>query len=632
KPPDDRNEDVPPPEVSVIVPVYNGRATLGRCVESVLAQTLGDFELFLVDDGSTDGSAEELDKIDDPRATVLHQANSGGPGSPRNAGLDLATGEFVFFLDADDWLGPEALERMVAAARENGTDVVIGKYVGVGRTVPRRLFRRNVGRTTVLDDVPDLYASLAPLKLFRRSLLGELRFPEGLFSHEDQAFTATAYFQASGVSVLADYDYYFWVEREDGSSVLQQGGARDEDFFPAMSRVMQVVVANTEPGPIRNRMLRRNFRVEIFPRFGAGYVAATDEGRKLTEQYALGLLRDFLIPEITEALSPFARQVAHCLEHGLREELLEIVRFQVSGATPELQVLDGRAHALTPGFGILPQSCYDVTDRLPFRAEVTRLDWAGSRLVIAGTAEVAGAGPRPMTLMVRQRKHPQRVREVPIGEGPGFSVDLDLSAVGGRGALGIGLWDLSVATDLDGMPVEARLHRSVEGPPPIRFAPVRGVGQPLVKVYFTEFWENLSLHLGVQRPVPEVVVDLASVSRGQLRICGRLPAGGPVTVRIVARNRADGQSRAAEARLAGDAFEAEFGLRDWHDGPWRLTYEIIGGDGVAQGRLVPGLCEPGSASLRRLAIPFRTNNGELAVKMRTRPLFRRAARRLGLLR
>jgi poly(ribitol-phosphate) beta-N-acetylglucosaminyltransferase len=621
------------PEVSVIVPVYNGRATLWRCVESVLAQTLGDFELFLVDDGSTDGSAEELDKIDDPRVTVVHQANSGGPGSPRNAGLDLATGEFVFFLDADDWLGPEALARMVAAARENCTDVVIGKYIGVGRTVPRRLFRRNVDHTTMMDDSPDLYASLSPLKLFRRSLLNGLRFPEGLFSHEDQVFTATAYFRASGVSVLADYDYYFWVEREDGSSVLQQGGARDEDFFPAIAKVMRVVVENTPPGILRNRMLRRNFRVEIIPRFGPGYLAASDAERKITEEYALGLAKEFLNDEITERLTPFARQVVHCLEHGLREELLEIVRFRVSGARPEIKIIDGRAYALAPGFEVLPRTCYDVTDKMPFEPEAVTIEWAGPRLLISGTAQVAGASPRPLTLVLRSRRHPERFREVPLGEGPDFSLSLDLADVGGGGPLGGGIWDLWVTLDLDGVPVSNRLRRGVDEPPPIRYAPVKGPVSPMVKVYFTEFWEKVSLHVGASKPVPPVVVDTAKVSRGRLNVRGRLPVGGPVTVRIIARLRTDGRSRDATARLAGDIWNATFSLRDWQDGRWDLYYEIVGGDGVARGRLTPGSLEKiGTVSLWRLAIPYRTKTDELSVQMTTRPLLRKAAKRLGMVR
>jgi hypothetical protein len=202
----------------------------------------------------------------------------------------------------------------------------------------------------------------------------------------------------------------------------------------------------------------------------------------------------------------------------------------------------------------------------------------------------------------------------------------------GGGPLGGGIWDFWITLDLDGIPVSGRLSRGADEPPPIRYAPVKGFVPPMAKLYYTEFWEKVSLHVGASKPVPKVVVDSATVSRGRLSIRGRLPAGGPVTVRILARNRTDGRSRAAMARLAGDVFGATFGLRDWQDGRWDLSYEIVGGDGVARGRLTPGQLGIGGVSLWRLAIPYQTRTGELSVQMTTRPLLRRAAKRLGVAR
>ncbi|MWK36129.1 glycosyltransferase [Actinomadura sp. J1-007] len=162
------------PKVSVIVPVYNCRASVEGTLRSVFEQTLGAerVEVVAVDDGSTDGSGEELDRLaavhDGLR--VVHQANSGGPGGPRNTAVRLARGEYLFFLDADDRLGPEALERMCAMADEQGTDIVIGNYVGVGRGVAR--FGATVPRVSVDDPDFDVYGrSLTAHKLFRRDLV-----------------------------------------------------------------------------------------------------------------------------------------------------------------------------------------------------------------------------------------------------------------------------------------------------------------------------------------------------------------------------------------------------------------------------------------------------------------------------
>lgn len=146
------------PKVSVIVPVYNCLTSIGRSLNSVFEQTLDpdQIEIIAVDDGSTDGSGAELDRLaaEHPRLRVVHQPNSGGPGQPRNVGIALARGEYLFFLDADDWLGPEALERMCAMADEHDTDVVLGKMVGVGRRIPPGLFQRDVPRTTILGRNP----------------------------------------------------------------------------------------------------------------------------------------------------------------------------------------------------------------------------------------------------------------------------------------------------------------------------------------------------------------------------------------------------------------------------------------------------------------------------------------------
>ena len=100
--------------VSVIIPVYNLAKYLSKCLESVLAQTYANFEIIAIDDGSTDDSAAILKKYaeKDKRVKPILKAN-GGVSSARNAGLDKAEGEYIFFLDGDDWIEPETLERLV---------------------------------------------------------------------------------------------------------------------------------------------------------------------------------------------------------------------------------------------------------------------------------------------------------------------------------------------------------------------------------------------------------------------------------------------------------------------------------------------------------------------------------------
>jgi glycosyltransferase involved in cell wall biosynthesis len=114
--------------------------------------------------------------------TVIRQENSGGPSGPRNVGLERATGRYVFFLDADDRLGAEALERMVALADRNGTDVCLGRVEGVNRKAPRSMWGRNEDRTDVFSS--NIKFTLSAQKLFRRALLERhhMRFDESLWT------------------------------------------------------------------------------------------------------------------------------------------------------------------------------------------------------------------------------------------------------------------------------------------------------------------------------------------------------------------------------------------------------------------------------------------------------------------
>ena len=137
------NAELPPDEgilvsvsVSVVVPVYNPGKHLQPCIDSLLRQSMpaDRLELIFVDDGSTDDSPALLDRLaaEHDHVRVIHQANSGWAGAPRNAGIRAATGDYVQLVDQDDWLGDEALERLHAYAVANDADIVIGKMVGVG--------------------------------------------------------------------------------------------------------------------------------------------------------------------------------------------------------------------------------------------------------------------------------------------------------------------------------------------------------------------------------------------------------------------------------------------------------------------------------------------------------------------
>ena len=254
-------------DVTVIVPVYNAMPYLTRCLMSLVRQSIGRsrLEVIAVDDGSTDGSGVVLDRFVrrfPDVFTVIHQPNSGGPAGPSNRGLRLATGRYVFFLGADDYLGRSALARLVAAGDGWDADVVAGRMVGCnGRFVPQAIFART-------DPDVDLYTSALPFamsntKLFRRSLLTEhgIRFPESLPFGSDQPFTVAACVHARKISVLADYDYYYAVRRHDAANITYRASHRQR--LACTKAIMDATATLLPPGPRRDAILHRSFASEL---------------------------------------------------------------------------------------------------------------------------------------------------------------------------------------------------------------------------------------------------------------------------------------------------------------------------------------------------------------------------------
>lgn len=324
---------MPEPWVSVIIPVYNAVEFLDECLESVVRQTIGidRVEVVAVDDGSTDGSGELLDKwsAEHPQIRVLHQENSGAPGGPRNRAIDVATGEFLFFADPDDYLGTEAFERMLAAARRDDSDVVLGRIRGVGRAAATGPFRQNVERGDIYST--NAVWSLTAHKLFRRSLVAEhgLRFAEGVRLAEEQIFIVPAYFAARAISVVADYDCYYLMMRE-GFPHLTQQGPDPEVFYAGIRKVLETVVEKSEPGAGRNSLLLRWGQVEILGKFGRNFPRWPEDRQQAYVRLASELLQDFIPEEVLAPLSPLDQARGQLLRRGQLDELIALARFEQS--------------------------------------------------------------------------------------------------------------------------------------------------------------------------------------------------------------------------------------------------------------------------------------------------------------
>lgn len=187
--------------ISVIIPVYNVEEYLRECVDSVLNQTYGNFEIILVNDGSTDSSGEICDEYveKDSRVTVIHQKN-GGPSITRNTGIENANGKYIYFLDSDDYIENNALELLVNTAEANDADLVFfdarsfsddGADIKQGYVVKGNYETKNgYDILTELHNNKDYHCSVV-LLFINRLLLNEnkIRFLESAYCSEDMLFT-----------------------------------------------------------------------------------------------------------------------------------------------------------------------------------------------------------------------------------------------------------------------------------------------------------------------------------------------------------------------------------------------------------------------------------------------------------
>ena len=206
-------------KLSVIVPVYNVEGYLRQCLDSILVQTFDDIELIVVDDGSTDQSGKICDEyaVKDNRVMVIHKIN-GGLADARNAGLDAASGEYVGFVDSDDWIQPQMFETLLNCQEKTEADIVActihffsddGKIDEVWPKIEQdHIYKKN----DFIDHFfPDVKRSLMPSvcnKTFKRSIFETIRFPFGK-RYEDAYIQLDVYDRAKKIAVINEplYEY-----------------------------------------------------------------------------------------------------------------------------------------------------------------------------------------------------------------------------------------------------------------------------------------------------------------------------------------------------------------------------------------------------------------------------------------
>lgn len=204
--------------LSVIVPVYNSKQFLPKCIDSILAQRYKDFELILINDGSTDGSAEICDRYseNDARVKVIHQQNS-GVSNARNKGIAYSMGSFITFCDSDDWIHEDYFSALMA---ENECDLIICSYNSFVKNTVKEVIlpqeslagRREIGDFFVRHMFVSSVCFSSPWgKRFKRDLINQynLSFDSSISSGEDTIWVFSYYAHVDSLKVLEFAGYYY---------------------------------------------------------------------------------------------------------------------------------------------------------------------------------------------------------------------------------------------------------------------------------------------------------------------------------------------------------------------------------------------------------------------------------------
>jgi poly(ribitol-phosphate) beta-N-acetylglucosaminyltransferase len=314
------------PAVSVIITTYNSGSLITYALDALQAQSLPAdlIEILVVDDGSTDDTWSHLSELAAQRTNIkiFQQPHTGGPSAGRNRALAEASGEYVFFHDADDYLGRDALRRLLNMARQQDSDVVVGRVSWIGQEAEAG-FRKTVPDADIVAD--RIWRSLTPHKLIRRSLIEQLglRFWDDMVQGEDQVFMASCFFAAHKISILGERDLYHRRMLPDGSNLSRQRQTLGNKQLTA-SRMVGLVVANTTPGPRRDQLLRRVFIRTLPPALNRPFMAARPAERKEFLEVMRAEVFPYLPHSVLGELSDPQRLRMLTAKAGAAEDLVEL--------------------------------------------------------------------------------------------------------------------------------------------------------------------------------------------------------------------------------------------------------------------------------------------------------------------
>ena len=235
--------------ISVIVPVYNVERYLAQCVDSILSQTHKDLEIILVDDGSSDGCGAICDEYAkrDSRVIVIHKAN-GGASDARNAGLAVCTGDYISFIDSDDYIAPDMYEFLVAFAEKEDLDIAM---CGMTRVEPDCKVLSKKFAPMILTDPNEMIYQVfvnpnelsmpgVVARIYRASRYKDLLFEKGRYM-EDVYYTLPCIERARRFGIRCEHKYFYYRWGGSITATVRERGRRTDDLIEGWARSLQYI-------------------------------------------------------------------------------------------------------------------------------------------------------------------------------------------------------------------------------------------------------------------------------------------------------------------------------------------------------------------------------------------------------
>lgn len=314
-------------KVSVIVPCYNVEQYVSKCLDSLINQTLSDIEIICVDDKSTDSTLKILKQYatQDSRIKLVEQQKNGGLSNARNVGLEVACGDYIGFVDSDDYVDLEFYEKLYEKCRTNGSDIACGVLRVVG---PQQTYNIDKHPSCLVNDLSIVLSYITNgsvcSKLFNCNLFKKIRFPSGLY-YEDNLTLLELLFCSNLVSFDDTVFYYY---RLNPNSIIHDDKKHDKRVRDSLKILSKINELSKMRSAKEADAVKRTFLKILFMR--TEYLADKNYRRKLNKIFGRKYIKSFMLASSVNKIINKIRRFIFRIQNG-RVKIFKITVYKIKG-------------------------------------------------------------------------------------------------------------------------------------------------------------------------------------------------------------------------------------------------------------------------------------------------------------